>query len=55
MSSNPIAGRLLDELSLTKADTTPVREALDRMVAERSQGSGAAILTNPVNIGIGTK
>ena len=55
VNSNPIAGRLLDELNLTKADTTPVREALDRMVAERSQGNGVAILTNPINIGIGTK
>jgi hypothetical protein len=32
-----------------------VREALDRMVGERSRGNGAAILTNPINVGIGTK
>jgi hypothetical protein len=31
-----------------------VRQALDRMVRERSTGSGPAVLTNPINIGIGT-
>jgi ubiquinone/menaquinone biosynthesis C-methylase UbiE len=55
VNSNPIAGMILDELNLTRTETSRVREALDRMVAERSQGNGAAILTNPVNIGIGTK
>ena len=55
VNSNPIAGRLLDELNLAKAETTLVREALERMVAERSAGNGAAILTNQINIGIGTK
>jgi len=55
VNSNPISGMLLDELNLTKAETMLVREALDRMVAERSQGNRAAILTNPINIGIGTK
>jgi hypothetical protein len=54
-NSNPIVGTVLDELNLTKAQTTVVREALDRMVGERSRGNGAAILTNPINVGIGTK
>lgn len=54
-NSNPIVGSLLDELQLSKAETTAVQEALDRMVGARSRGNGAAILTNPINIGIGTK
>jgi len=32
-----------------------VQQALDSMVRERSGESEAAILTNPINIGIGTK
>ena len=30
-------------------------EALEDMVRERAGGAGAASLTNPINIGIGTK
>jgi hypothetical protein len=36
--------------ALARAD-----QALDRMVADRSDGNGAAMLTNPINIGTGTK
>jgi ubiquinone/menaquinone biosynthesis C-methylase UbiE len=54
-SSNPIVGTLLAELNLTKEQTAVVRHALDRMVRERSAGSGPAVLTNPINIGVGTK
>jgi ubiquinone/menaquinone biosynthesis C-methylase UbiE len=54
-NSNPIVGMVLDELNLAKAETTAVRETLERMVAERAQGSRVAVLTNPINIGIGTK
>jgi ubiquinone/menaquinone biosynthesis C-methylase UbiE len=51
-NSNPIGAMLV-------ADTTPeqgahVREALDEMLRERSGGDGPAVLTNPINIGIGT-
>jgi pimeloyl-ACP methyl ester carboxylesterase/protein-L-isoaspartate O-methyltransferase len=55
VNSNPIAGMVLDELNLTKAEMTAVRETLERMVAERAQGNGAAVLTTPINIGIGTR
>jgi hypothetical protein len=30
-------------------------DALQGMIRERSGGSGPAVLTNPINIGIGTK
>jgi ubiquinone/menaquinone biosynthesis C-methylase UbiE len=53
--SNPIAGMILAELNLTKEQTAVVQQALERLVRERSRGSGPAVLTNPTNIGIGTK
>jgi hypothetical protein len=55
VNSNPIAGMILAELDLTKEQTTVVQQALERLVRERSGGSGPAVLTNPINIGIGTK
>jgi pimeloyl-ACP methyl ester carboxylesterase/SAM-dependent methyltransferase len=55
VNSNPIARMVLDKLDLTKAQTAAVREALDRMVADRAGAAGEAVLTNPIHIGIGTK
>jgi hypothetical protein len=46
---------VLDQLDLTSDETGAIQEALDRMVGERSGGNGPAVLTNPINIGIGTK
>ena len=54
-NSNPIVGMVLAELSLTNEQSAVVRQALDNMVRKRSGGSGPAILTNPINFGIGTK
>ncbi|MCH8111656.1 MAG: methyltransferase domain-containing protein [Proteobacteria bacterium] len=54
-NSNPIVGMLLAELSLTNEQIATVRQALDGMIRKRSGGSGPAVLTNPINIGIGTK
>ena len=53
--SNPIVGLVLADLSLTDEQTAVVRQALDRMLRERSGGSGPAVLTNPINIGTATK
>jgi ubiquinone/menaquinone biosynthesis C-methylase UbiE len=53
--SNPIVGMVLGELNLTKEQTTMVRQALEDMIRKRSVGSGPAVLTNPINIGVGTK
>lgn len=55
VNSNPIPGEILAELGLTAEQTALVRKALDEMVRERSGGSGRAVLTVPINIGIGTK
>lgn len=53
VNSNPIARHLI--AGLTKEQEFAVQRELEEMVRERSGGSGPAILTNPVNIGIGTK
>jgi hypothetical protein len=55
VNSNPIAKEILAELELTDEQTTSVQEALDGMVRKRSAGTGPAVLTSPINIGIGTK
>jgi hypothetical protein len=55
VNSNPIAGEILADLDLTRQQTGLVRKALDSMVRERSGGSGPAVLTVPINIGLGTK
>jgi ubiquinone/menaquinone biosynthesis C-methylase UbiE len=54
-SSNPIVGGVLAELNLTDEQGAIVRQTLDDMVRKRSGGSGPAVLTNPINIGVGTK
>lgn len=51
--SNPIGAMLVADLS--KEQKATVRQALDDIVKERSGGSGPPVLSNPVNIGIGTK
>ena len=54
-NSNPIVGMVLAELDLAAEQTAVVRQTLDHMVRERFGGSGPAVLTNPINIGVGTK
>lgn len=53
--SNPIVESLLSTLGLTSEERDTVVQGLERMVRERVGSRGAARLTNPVNIGIGTK
>lgn len=55
LHSNPIVGAVLAELNLTEEQLRVVQDALDRMVRKRSAGSGPAVLTNPVNIGVATR
>jgi ubiquinone/menaquinone biosynthesis C-methylase UbiE len=54
-NSNPIVAVILAELKLTEEQAAVVRQELARLVSERSGGTGPAVLTNPINIGIGTK
>jgi SAM-dependent methyltransferase len=54
--SNPIVEEILREtLELTDDERGRVKQALETMVRERAAGDRVARLTNPVNIGIGTK
>jgi ubiquinone/menaquinone biosynthesis C-methylase UbiE len=53
--SNPIVEMVLDSLNLTNAERDVIQQALDRLVSEAAGTGGVAKLTNPINIGIGTK
>jgi ubiquinone/menaquinone biosynthesis C-methylase UbiE len=55
VSSNPIVDCVLSPLKLTHDETDVVRQTLESMVRDRASGNRAATLTNPINIGIGTK
>ncbi|HVX90285.1 MAG TPA: class I SAM-dependent methyltransferase [Candidatus Paceibacterota bacterium] len=52
--SNPIVESILDELQLRGDDRARIERAIDELVRERAGGGEAAVLTNPINIGIGT-
>jgi ubiquinone/menaquinone biosynthesis C-methylase UbiE len=53
--SNPIAEAVLEELSLTDGERTVIQQTLEILVRKRAGKSGSALLSNPINIGIGTK
>lgn len=53
--SNPIVELVLGSLNLTNDERNVIQQTLEKMVRERAGASGAAKLTNPVNIGVGTK
>jgi ubiquinone/menaquinone biosynthesis C-methylase UbiE len=53
--SNPIVETVLGGLGLTDDERGLVQQTLERMVRERAGAQGVAILTSPINIGIGTK
>ena len=52
VNSNPLATMLVADLTNEQEDA--VRDALDRMLRERSGGGGTAVLTDPNHIGVGT-
>jgi hypothetical protein len=54
-NSNPIAGEILGQLNLRKEQVAVIQQAMERLIRERAAGSGAAVLTSPINIGIGKK
>jgi pimeloyl-ACP methyl ester carboxylesterase/SAM-dependent methyltransferase len=53
--SNPIVEEVLGSLELSEGERGVIRQMLDRMVRERAGDAGSAVLSNPINIGIGTK
>lgn len=55
VNSNPIAEMVLGSLNLTDDERGVVQRTLEQMILERSGGSGPAVLTNPIHIGVGTK
>ena len=50
--SNPIGGKIVANLGARQK--AAVLRALDELLAERAGGSGPAVLTNTVNVGVGT-
>ena len=46
---------VLTDLELEERREGTIQEALEKMVRERTGGTGPAKLTNPINIGVGTK
>ena len=53
--SNPIVGSVLGELDLKNDERDAVQLAMERLVRDRAADEDAALLSNPINIGIGTK
>ena len=53
IGGNPIPGMLVADL--TDRQRADIIRVLDGMVRERSGGNGPAVLTAPLNIGVGTK
>ena len=53
LGGNPIPGTLVADL--TDGQRANINRVLDGMVRERSDGTGPAVLTAPLNIGVGTK
>jgi pimeloyl-ACP methyl ester carboxylesterase/ubiquinone/menaquinone biosynthesis C-methylase UbiE len=53
--SNPIVEEVLGALALRESEREVIRQALNRMVLERAGSDGSAVLSNPINIGIGIK
>jgi ubiquinone/menaquinone biosynthesis C-methylase UbiE len=55
VSSNPIVEGVLASLNLQHDERAAIQRALRALVQERAGESGVAELTNPINIGVGTK
>jgi hypothetical protein len=53
MGSNPITSAIVGDL--TSEQRGGVLQVLDEMLRRRSHGTDAAVLTAPLNIGVGTK
>jgi ubiquinone/menaquinone biosynthesis C-methylase UbiE len=53
--SNPMVEGVLGSLNLTHNERGLIQQTLETMVRERGGRNGAAKLTNPINIGVGTK
>lgn len=52
--SNPIVESILGELQLHDDERTRVEHAIGELLRDRAGGAETAVLTNPINIGVGT-
>lgn len=55
IGSNPIVEAVLGELTLSSEERDAIPQTLEQLVRERAGANPAAVLTNPINIGVGTK
>jgi steroid delta-isomerase-like uncharacterized protein len=55
LNGNPIVRHVLLELNITNEQTEIIKQRLDQMIREHADSNNTAILTDPVNIGFGTK
>ena len=55
LNGNPIVGHVLSELNITDEQIEIIKQQLEQMIRERAGLNSTAILTDPVNIGFGTK
>jgi ubiquinone/menaquinone biosynthesis C-methylase UbiE len=55
LNGNPIVGHVLSELNITDEQIEIIKQQLYQMIRERAGVNSTAILTDPVNIGFGTK
>jgi ubiquinone/menaquinone biosynthesis C-methylase UbiE len=55
LNGNPIVGHVLSELDITDEQIEIIKQQLEQMIRERAGVTSTAILTDPVNIGFGTK
>jgi ubiquinone/menaquinone biosynthesis C-methylase UbiE len=55
LNGNPIVGHVLSELDITDEQIEIIKQQLEQMIRERAGVNSTAILTDPVNIGFGTK
>jgi ubiquinone/menaquinone biosynthesis C-methylase UbiE len=55
LNGNPIVGHVLSELNITDEQNEIIKNQLEQMIRQRAGINSTAILTDPVNIGFGTK
>jgi hypothetical protein len=55
MNSNPIPGQILGELKFNADQISEIQRSFEIQISERAGTSQTAVLSAPVNIGIGTK
>lgn len=53
--SNPIVGEVLHELQISDTELPRIERALEQLVRARAGSQFRAVLSNPINIGVGTK